>query len=292
MTTISPSRKLVTLINGLHGRAWRGTGSDFLICGSVRTRHPCGHARFISASLHRGLDGDKVTNVSSMAQRGDYEGDAQEPCALPIFSRRRNRIVSLIRGMYESRGQEDSTGKISLPTGVAFSRCSRLRPRPWIRPSPSVVLSTPFISASKRTPEVTLAPKMQWCVANPSAKGPACPADLLISLCKSGYGSGVTCPRMRSCGQGGSGRREFSGYPRRRPATSPGPTRLRRPPPGPCGLDLGQNGRCHQRSGRPCEQGRRVGRVPGSPAPCRLRQASGRRGEGSTRHGWRTVGLP
>src|SRR6202048_1932391 len=84
MTTISPSRKLVTLINVFtveptnqrHLRELRALATE------TSVRHAPG---FISASLHRGLDGTKVTMYAQWRSIEDYQAMRENPAPLPYL---------------------------------------------------------------------------------------------------------------------------------------------------------------------------------------------------------------
>jgi quinol monooxygenase YgiN len=83
MTTISPSRRLVTLIN-------------------VFTVEPANQQEsgFISASLHRGLEGTKVTMYAQWRSVEDYQAMRENPAPLP-YLQQALAIAKFDPGMYE-----------------------------------------------------------------------------------------------------------------------------------------------------------------------------------------------
>src|ERR1700726_2325253 len=99
MTTISPSRKLVTLINVFTvGPANQERLLDLLARATeTSVRHAPG---FISASLHRGLDGTKITMYSQWRSVEDYQAMRENPAPLPYFQRAL-AIAKFDPGMYE-----------------------------------------------------------------------------------------------------------------------------------------------------------------------------------------------
>jgi quinol monooxygenase YgiN len=84
MTTISRSRKLVTLINVFTVEPANQQRLLDLLTRATATsvRHAPG---FISASLHRGLDGTKVTMYAQWRSMEDYEAMRRDPAPLPYF---------------------------------------------------------------------------------------------------------------------------------------------------------------------------------------------------------------
>ena len=84
MTTISPSRKLVTLINVFTVEPANQQRLLDLLARATETsvRHAPG---FISASLHRGLDGTKVTMYAQWRSVEDYDAMRRNPAPLPYF---------------------------------------------------------------------------------------------------------------------------------------------------------------------------------------------------------------
>jgi quinol monooxygenase YgiN len=78
MITISPSQKLVTLINVFSVQPANQKRLLELLALATETsvRHAPG---FISASLHRGLDGTKVTMYAQWRSLGDYEAMRGNP---------------------------------------------------------------------------------------------------------------------------------------------------------------------------------------------------------------------
>jgi heme-degrading monooxygenase HmoA len=78
MITISPSQKLVTLINVFSVQPANQKLLLELLALATETsvRHAPG---FISASLHRGLDGTKVTTYAQWRSLGDYEAMRGNP---------------------------------------------------------------------------------------------------------------------------------------------------------------------------------------------------------------------
>ena len=99
MTTISPSRKLVTLINVFTIEPANQQELIELLARATETsvRHAPG---FISASLHRGLDGTKVTMYAQWRSVEDYQAMRENPAPLP-FLQQALEIAKFDPGMYE-----------------------------------------------------------------------------------------------------------------------------------------------------------------------------------------------
>ena len=99
MTTISPSRKLVTLINVFTVEPANQQELIELLARATETsvRHAPG---FISASLHRGLDGTKVTMYAQWRSVEDYQAMRENPAPLP-FLQQALEIAKFDPGMYE-----------------------------------------------------------------------------------------------------------------------------------------------------------------------------------------------
>ena len=99
MTTISPNRKLVTLINIFTVEPANQQTLLELLARATETsvRHAPG---FISASLHRGLDGTKVAMYAQWRSIEDYEAMRRDPAPLP-YLRQALAIAKFDPGMYE-----------------------------------------------------------------------------------------------------------------------------------------------------------------------------------------------
>ncbi len=99
MTTISPSRALVTLINVFTVEPANQERLLDLLARATETsvRHAPG---FISASLHRGLDGTKVTMYAQWRSVEDYEAMRRNPVPLP-YLQQALAIAKFDPGMYE-----------------------------------------------------------------------------------------------------------------------------------------------------------------------------------------------
>src|SRR6266849_616576 len=84
MATISPSRKLVTLINVFTVEPANQRQLLKLQARATETsvRHAPG---FISASLHRSLDGTKVTVYAQWRTVADYQAMRENPAPLPYL---------------------------------------------------------------------------------------------------------------------------------------------------------------------------------------------------------------
>jgi quinol monooxygenase YgiN len=84
MTTISLSRKLVTLINVFTVEPDNQQQLLQLLAGAteISVRHAPG---FISSSLHRGLDGTKVTMYAQWRSVEDYQAMRENPAPLRYF---------------------------------------------------------------------------------------------------------------------------------------------------------------------------------------------------------------
>ena len=97
--TISPSRKLVTLINVFTVEPANQQQLLELLARATETsvRHAPG---FISASLHRSLDGTKVTMYAQWRSIADYQAMRENPTALPHLQQAL-AIAKFYPGMYE-----------------------------------------------------------------------------------------------------------------------------------------------------------------------------------------------
>jgi len=102
MTAISASRKLVTLINVFTVEPVNQQQLFHLLARASETsvRHAPG---FISASLHRGLDGTKVTMYAQWRTVEDYEAMRANPAPLPYLLQAL-AIATFDPGMYEVVG--------------------------------------------------------------------------------------------------------------------------------------------------------------------------------------------
>ena len=99
MPTISKGRPPVTLINIFTVTPEK---QDELIelltdVSDHNVRH---HKGFISASLHRGMDGKKVTMYAQLASVDDYERMRQNPGPAPALEKAL-KIATFDPGMYE-----------------------------------------------------------------------------------------------------------------------------------------------------------------------------------------------
>ena len=99
MTTISLIPKLVTLINVFTVEPEHQQRLLELLARATETsvRHAPG---FISSSLHRGLDGTKVTMYAQWRSIEDYQAMRADPTPLP-YLRQALAIASFEPGMYE-----------------------------------------------------------------------------------------------------------------------------------------------------------------------------------------------
>jgi quinol monooxygenase YgiN len=99
MMTISSSRKLVTLINIFTVEPANQQRLLDLLARATETsvRHAPG---FISARLHRGLDGTKVTMYAQWRSVEDYEAMRRNPAPLP-YLQQALAIAKFNPGMYE-----------------------------------------------------------------------------------------------------------------------------------------------------------------------------------------------
>ena len=99
MTTISTSRKLVTLINVFTVEPENQRQLLELLARATETsvRHAPG---FVSASLHRSLDGTKVTMYAQWRSVEDYQAMRENPAPLPYFQQAL-AIAKFDPGMYE-----------------------------------------------------------------------------------------------------------------------------------------------------------------------------------------------
>ena len=99
MTTISPNRKLVTLINVFTVEPRNQQKLIELLARATETsvRHAPG---FISASLHRGIDGTKVTMYAQWRSVEAYQAMRENPAPLP-YLQEALAIAKFDPGMYE-----------------------------------------------------------------------------------------------------------------------------------------------------------------------------------------------
>jgi quinol monooxygenase YgiN len=99
MTTISLNRKLVTLINVFSVEPDNQQQLLELLARATETavRHAPG---FISSSLHRGLDGTKVTMYAQWRSVEDYQAMRENPAPLP-YLQQALAIARFEPGMYE-----------------------------------------------------------------------------------------------------------------------------------------------------------------------------------------------
>jgi quinol monooxygenase YgiN len=99
MTTISPNRKLATLINVFTVEPANQRQLLELLTRATETsvRHAPG---FVSASLHRSLDGTKVTMYAQWRSVEDYQAMRENP-APPPYLQQALAIAKFDPGMYE-----------------------------------------------------------------------------------------------------------------------------------------------------------------------------------------------
>jgi quinol monooxygenase YgiN len=99
MTTISPSRKLVTLINVFTVEPVNQQQLVDLLARATETsvRHEPG---FVAASLHRSLDGTKVTMYSQWRSVEDYQAMRENRAPLPYLQQALT-IAKFDPGIYE-----------------------------------------------------------------------------------------------------------------------------------------------------------------------------------------------
>jgi len=99
MTTISRDVKLITLINVFTVEPANQRRLVELLAHATETtvRHAPG---FVSASLHRGLDGTKVTMYAQWRTIEDYEAMRRNPSPAP-FLQQALALATFEPGMYE-----------------------------------------------------------------------------------------------------------------------------------------------------------------------------------------------
>ena len=99
MTTVSPMRKLVTLINVFTVDPGNQQQLIELLARATETsvRHAPG---FISSSLHRGLDGTKVAMYAQWRSVEDYQAMREDPTPLP-YLKQALAIAKFDPGVYE-----------------------------------------------------------------------------------------------------------------------------------------------------------------------------------------------
>jgi quinol monooxygenase YgiN len=97
--TISPGPKLLTLINVFTVEPVNQLQLIELLARTTETsiRHVPG---FISASLHRSLDGTKVTMYAQWRSVADYQAMREDPAAVP-YLQQALAIAKFYPGMYE-----------------------------------------------------------------------------------------------------------------------------------------------------------------------------------------------
>jgi quinol monooxygenase YgiN len=107
MVTISPSRRLVTLINVFTVEPVNQRQLLELLARATETsvRHAPG---FISASLHRSLDRTKVTMYAQWRTLADYQAMRENPAPLP-YLQQALAIAKFDPGMYEVVGTYSGT---------------------------------------------------------------------------------------------------------------------------------------------------------------------------------------
>ena len=99
MTTISPTNNLITLINVFTVEP--GDQLRLIELLSRATKSSVTQAPgFISASLHRSLDGTKVTMYAQWRTVEDYQAMREDPAPLP-YLRESLAIAKFEPGMYE-----------------------------------------------------------------------------------------------------------------------------------------------------------------------------------------------
>lgn len=84
MPTISKGRTPLTLIN-VFTVAPEKQDELIELLTNVTERHVRHHKGFISASLHRGIDGKKVTMYAQWASVDDYQSMRQDPGPAPVL---------------------------------------------------------------------------------------------------------------------------------------------------------------------------------------------------------------
>jgi quinol monooxygenase YgiN len=99
MTTISANAKMITLINVFTvGPANQQQLLELLARATETSVRPA--PGFISSSLHRGLDGTKVTLYAQWRSVEDYEAMRRDPAPLPYFQQALT-IAKFDPGLYE-----------------------------------------------------------------------------------------------------------------------------------------------------------------------------------------------
>lgn len=99
LATISPSQEFLTVINVFTVDPADQQQLLELLAGATETsvRHSRG---FVSASLHRSLDGTKVTMYAQWRTVADYQAMREDPAPLPYF-RQALAIAKFDPGIYE-----------------------------------------------------------------------------------------------------------------------------------------------------------------------------------------------
>ena len=99
MPTISKGRTPLTLIN-VFTVAPENQDELLRLLTDVTEQNVRHHAGFVSASLHRGIDGRKVTMYAQWASVEDYESMRQNPGPAPALAQAL-KIATFDPGMYE-----------------------------------------------------------------------------------------------------------------------------------------------------------------------------------------------
>ena len=112
MTTIRKDRPLVTLVNVFTVEPARQQELVALLIEATQTgmRHVPG---FISANIHRSLDGKKVVNYAQWRSAEDFEAMMQNPSAKPHMEKAAALAVKFEPALYEvveTCGVEDEQG--------------------------------------------------------------------------------------------------------------------------------------------------------------------------------------
>ena len=120
VTTISKDEKLVTLINVFKVEPANQQRLADLLARVTETsvRHAPG---FISSSLHRSLDGTKVTMYAQWRTVEDYEAMRKDPAPLPFFQEA--LTIRDVRARYVRGG-----GDVRALGAVTLSRSGGSRP--------------------------------------------------------------------------------------------------------------------------------------------------------------------
>ena len=114
MTTISEDQKLVTLINVFTVEPAKQQELVDLLIHATETAM-CHVPGFISANIHRSLDGTKVVNYAQWRSVADFEAMQKNPLAAPHMQQAA-ALAKFEPGLYEVVATHSAASEPLLPT--------------------------------------------------------------------------------------------------------------------------------------------------------------------------------